>query len=236
MQRLPHVGTASAPCENTTGFETSPQDYLDVLTIYGRTNSVNVQKVLWCLAELSVPYERIDAGLEHGKNTEPWYLALNPNGKIPLLVDGSFSLWESNTIVRYLAAKHGYGGLYPAGLETRALAERWMDWQLSTLVVPVSIVFQNLYRRPAAERDLDAVERNVRQANRAMAMLDAHLTTQPYVAGDALTMGDIPVGATAHRWLEILGIERPAFEAVRAWRSRLAARRPFREHVQLPLS
>jgi glutathione S-transferase len=207
-----------------------------VLTIYGRTNSVNVQKVLWCLAELALPYTRIDAGLEHGKNTEAWYLALNPNGKVPLLVDGAFSLWESNTIVRYLASKHGMGTLCPASLETRALAERWMDWQLSTLVSPVSIVFQNLIRRPAAERDAAAIERNTREANRAMTVLDEHLQRQPYVAGDAFTMGDIPVGATAHRWLEVPGIERPALAAVRAWRARLAERRAFRDHVQLPLS
>ena len=207
-----------------------------MLTIYGRTNSVNVQKVLWCLAELAVPYTRIDAGLEHGKNTEPWYLALNPNGRIPLLQDGSFSLWESNTIVRYLAARHGPGQLWPASLETRALAERWMDWQLSTLVLPVSIVFQNLYRTPPAKRDAAAIERNLREANKAMALLDVHLAAHPYVAGSAFTMGDIPVGATAHRWLEIEGIERPPFAAVRAWRARLAERPGFRTHVQLPLS
>ena len=208
----------------------------EVLTIYGRTNSVNVQKVLWCLAELAVPYTRVDAGLEHGKNTEPWYLALNPNGRVPLLTDGSFSLWESNTIVRYLAAKHGLGSLCPASLEARALAERWMDWQLSTLVGPVSIVFQNLIRRPAAERDAAAIAYNTREANRAMALLDAHLAQQPYVAGEAFTMGDIPVGATAHRWLEIPGIDRPPLASIRAWRTRLAERRAFRDHVQLPLS
>jgi glutathione S-transferase len=207
-----------------------------VLTIYGRTNSVNVQKVLWCLAELAVPYTRIDAGLEHGKNSEPWYLKLNPNGKVPLLTDGSFSLWESNTIVRYLAGKHGLGGLCPASLETRALAERWMDWQLSMLIRPVSIVFQNLFRRPAAERDAAAIESNVREANQAFAVLDAHLAAQPYVAGAAFTMGDIPAGALAHRWLEIPGIERPPLAGVRAWRARLAERRGFRDHVQLPLS
>ena len=207
-----------------------------MLTIYGRTNSVNVQKVLWCLAELGLPYARIEAGLEHGKNTEPWYLKLNPNGRVPLLVDGSFSLWESNTIVRFLAGKHGVGSLCPATLEARALAERWMDWQLSTLVLPVSIVFWNLIRKPAGERDAVAIERNLREANRAMTLLDEHLQSQPYVAGDAFTMGDIPVGATAHRWLEIPGIDRPPLAAVRAWRARLAGRVAFRNHVQLPLS
>ena len=207
-----------------------------MLTIYGRTNSVNVQKVLWCLEELALPYTRIDAGLEHGKNTEPWYLKLNPNGKVPLLTDGSFTLWESNTIVRFLAGKHGVGNLCPADLEARALAERWMDWQLSTLVYPVSIVFQNLIRRPVGERDAAAIERCTPEANRAMLLLDEHLTGSPYVAGDVFTMGDIPVGATAHRWLEIPGIARPALAAVRAWRARLAERPGFRKHVQLPLS
>jgi glutathione S-transferase len=209
---------------------------LNVLTIYGRTNSVNVQKVLWCLAELRLEYVRIDAGLEHGKNTETWYLALNPNGKVPLFVDGSFTLWESNTIVRYLAGKHGLGTLCPASLESRALAERWMDWQLSTLVSPVSTVFQNLIRRPPQQRDAAAIERNVREGNRAMAILDEYLTNRPYVAGAEFTMGDIPVGATAHRWLEIPGIERPPLGAVRAWRARLEQRPGFREHVRLPLS
>ena len=207
-----------------------------MLTIYGRTNSVNVQKVLWCLAELAVPYTRIDAGLEHGKNTEPWYLKLNPNGKVPLLTDGSFTLWESNTIVRYLAGKHGMGTLCPAAPEARALAEAWMDWQLSTLIGPVSVVFWDLVRKPVAQRDAVAIERNLREANRAMTLLDDHLQRVPYVAGEAFTMGDIPVGATAHRWLEIDGIDRPPLTAVRAWRGRLAERAGFREHVQLPLS
>jgi glutathione S-transferase len=207
-----------------------------VLTIWGRVNSVNVQKVLWCLAELDLPYGRIDAGLEHGKNTEPWYLALNPNGRVPLLVDGAFTLWESNSIVRYLAAKHGLGTLCPVSPETRAHAERWMDWQLSTLIAPVSTVFQNLVRKPPGERDTAAVERDTAEANRAVAILDAHLAARPYVAGDTFTMGDIPVGALAHRWLEIPGIERPPFAAVRAWRARLAERPAFRTHVMLPLS
>ncbi len=207
-----------------------------MLTIYGRTNSVNVQKVLWCLAELELPHTRIDAGLTYGKNDEPWYLELNPNGKVPLLEDGSFTLWESNTIVRYLSAKHAAGTLCPTSLEARALAERWMDWQLSTLIAPVTVVFQNLIRRPAAERDAAAIARNLREANRAMTLLDAHLQRHLYVAGDSFTMGDIPVGAVAHRWLEIPDIERPPLEAVRAWRARLAERAAFRTHVQLPLS
>lgn len=207
-----------------------------MLTIYGRTNSANVQKVLWCIAEIGMEYRRIDAGLAHGKNHEPWYLALNPNGLVPLMQDGAFTLWESNTIVRYLASKHAYGSLYPALPEHRALAERWMDWQLSTLVRPVSIVFQNLFRTPVEKRDPVAIERNLVDANRAVALLDAHLATHPYVAGATFTVGDIAVGTIAHRWLEIPDIERPPLPALREWRARLRERSAFRTHVMLPLS
>ncbi|HEX5048611.1 MAG TPA: glutathione S-transferase family protein [Gammaproteobacteria bacterium] len=207
-----------------------------MLTIYGRTNSVNVQKVLWCLAELEVPHVRIDAGLEHGKNSEPWYLALNPNGRVPLLRDGDFSLWESNSIVRYLSAKHGLGTLCPSSLETRAHAERWMDWQLSTLVTPVSIVFWNLIRTPADRRDAAAVAKNTAEANSVLERLDGELRAQPYVAGSRFTMGDIPVGAVVHRWLALPGVERPAFPALEAWYDRLVERPAYRAHVMLPLS
>jgi glutathione S-transferase len=207
-----------------------------MLTIWGRINSVNVQKVLWCLTELDVPYERIDAGLEHGQNTEPWYLALNPNGRIPLLQDGDFTLWESNTIVRYLAARHGLGSLCPRSLEDRALAERWMDWQLSTLLPPVSVVFQTLIRTPPPKRDMAAVARQAEVANSTVGLLDTHLASHPYVGGNAFSMGDIPVGAVVYRWLQIPGIERTEFAAVRAWQERLASRPGFRTHVMLPLS
>jgi glutathione S-transferase len=207
-----------------------------MLTIYGRTNSVNVQKVLWCLGETGVPYERIDAGLQHGKNNEPWYLALNPNGRVPLLVDGALTLWESNSIVRYLAAKHSFGELYPADPAARGLAERWMDWQLSTLVGPVSAVFQSLVRTPPEARDSAAIERNTAAANRAMTILDAHLAKQAYVGGPAFTIGDIPAAAVAYRWLALPSVERPALPAVAAWQARLAARPPFRTVVMQPLS
>jgi glutathione S-transferase len=207
-----------------------------MLTIWGRTNSVNVQKVLWCLAEIGVPYERVDAGLAFRKNDEPWFLALNPNGRIPLLVDGDFALWESNSIVRYLAAKHALGTLCPASLEVRAQAERWMDWQLSVLIGPVTTVFVNLVRTPAAGPDLRAIERAIPEANRAALLLDGHLARHDFVAGGELSIGDIPVGAVMHRWLALAGVERPPLPHVDAWQKRLAERPGFRSHVMLPLS
>ena len=207
-----------------------------MLKIWGRRNSVNVQKVLWCAAELGLEYERIDAGLQFGNNKEPWYLALNPNGRVPLVQDGELALWESNTIVRYLCATHDHGGLYPREPRRRAVAEKWMDWQLSTLARPVSIVFQNLVRTPPGSRDLGAVATCAAEANEAFTLLDRHLHAQRFVGGDTFSMGDIPVGALAHRWLALDGLERPAWPAVERWLVALGARPAFREHVMLPLS
>src|SRR5690606_21906452 len=147
---------------------------------------------------------------------EPWYLALNPHGRVPLLVDGDFSLWESNTIVRYLCAKHDFGGLYPEPLEQRAQVERWMDWQLATLARPLRIVIWGLVRAPhtAAPAQIRAAAAELVPA---FTVLDAHLARHAYVAGERFTMGDIPVGALAHRWLALEGIERPALPALRRW-------------------
>ena len=206
-----------------------------MLTIWGRTNSVNVQKVLWCAAELGIAFERRDAGLAFGKNDEPWYLALNPHGRVPLLVDGDFSLWESNTIVRYLCAKHDFGGLYPEPLEQRAQVERWMDWQLATLGRPLRIVFWGLVRAPHTA-DPAQIRAAAAELVPAFTVLDAHLERHAYVAGERFTMGDIPVGALAHRWLALEGIERPGLPALRRWHEALAARPAFRAHVMLPLS
>lgn len=207
-----------------------------MLKIWGRRNSVNVQKVMWCIGELGLAHQRIDAGLEHGINTEAWYLEHNPNGRIPLLEEAGFWLWESNTIVRYLAACHGVGGLYPESPRRRADAERWMDWQLSTLAGPMSTVFQNLVRTPPSRRDLRAVAAGIAAANAAWRILDGHLQDQPWVAGAEFSMGDIPLGAMAHRWLNLAGIERPELPAVTRWYGALATRPAYRAQVMLPLS
>jgi glutathione S-transferase len=207
-----------------------------VLRIYGRTNSVNVQKAMWCVGELGLACERIDAGLQHGKNNEEWFLRLNPNGRVPLLQNGEFSVWESNSIVRYLCSKHDFGGLYPESPEARAHAERWMDWQLSTLIRPVSIVFVSLIRTPEAERDRKAIAAAAAEAESALALLDGHLAAQPFVGGQRFSMGDIPLGTTVHRWLALPDLPKRPLPAVEAWHARLAERPAFQKHVMLPLS
>src|SRR6187399_3645585 len=146
-----------------------------MLKVWGRTNSVNVQKVLWTLDELSLQFERIDAGLQFGKNRESWFLAMNPNGLIPTLDDDGFILWESNSIVRYLAAKHDLGGLWPSDPRARATAEMWMDWQLSKLAGALGPMFTELIRTPQERRNASVVERGVNDCLGVFGVLDQAL-------------------------------------------------------------
>lgn len=206
-----------------------------MLKVWGRRNSINVQKVLWCCAELNVPFERVDVGGPFGGNRDPDYLRLNPNGLVPTISDEGFVLWEANVIVRYLAAKHGAGTLYPEDLTVRGDADRWMDWQMGTLWASMRPVFIGLVRTPPEERDGAAIEAARKRTAETWSILDAHLTGRDYVTGASFTMGDIPLGATAYRWFQ-LGIEGPPLPNVRAWHERLSERPAFREHVMLPLS
>jgi glutathione S-transferase len=203
--------------------------------VWGRRNSINVQKVLWCCAELDVPFERVDVGGPFGGNRDPQYLQLNPNGLVPTISDEGFVLWEANVIVRYLAAKHGAGTLYPEDLTGRADADRWMDWQMGTLWASMRPVFIGLVRTPPEERDRASIEAASKRTAEIWGILDAHLADRDYVTGPSFTMGDIPLGATAYRWLQ-LGVEGPTLPNVRAWHERLSERPAFREHVMLPLS
>jgi glutathione S-transferase len=205
-----------------------------MLTIWGRVNSVNVKKALWAAEELGLEYERIDAGLQFGVNKTPEYLAMNPTGLVPTIRDDGFVLWESHTIVRYLCAKHSMGSLCPADLRERADAERWMDWAF-TLQGGVRDAFWNLIRTPPERRDLEAVEASRKKSAELIAILEKALSRTPYVAGDRLTMGDIPLGCEVQRWIRLPG-ERPSFPNVEAWFERLRGREAFRKAVDLPLS
>ena len=206
-----------------------------MLRIWGRSNSINVQKVLWCCEELDVRYRRVDVGGPFGGNKEPEYLRLNPNGLVPTISDGGFVLWESNAIVRYLAAKHGMGTLYPEDLAERADADRWMDWQMGTLWANFRPAFVGLIRTLPEKRDRDDIATAISRTAENLAMLDAHLAARDYVTGPAFTMADIPLGVTACRWFN-LEIERPPMPNLEAWYERLCARSPYKATVMLPLS
>jgi glutathione S-transferase len=209
------------------------REELAVIEVFGRTNSVNVQKVLWCLGEVGVPFERFDAGGLYGGNKEPDFLARNPTGLVPLLSDDGFDLWESNTIVRYLAARYGAGSLWPEDPETRALSDKWMDYQLGTIFPAFKDAVLGLIRTAPENRDPDKIAASVRATADTLTILDAHLQDREYVAGDSLTVGDVALGSTIYRWLT-LEIDRPTLPNLEAWHGRLQERPPYREHVMVP--
>jgi glutathione S-transferase len=206
-----------------------------MITVWGRTNSINVQKVLWTLAELGLEYRRIDAGLKFGVVETPGYLAMNPNALVPTLDDDGLVLWESNVIVRYLASRYGAGKLCPADLGQRFSAERWMDWQATSLGPVIGPIFYQLIRVRPELRDVAQVEKLRPQAERWLTILDAQLATRPYVNGDDFTMADIPVGTAASRWYK-LPLEREVHAGIEAWLGRLRERPGFRAHVDQPLN
>ena len=205
------------------------------IKIWGRKDSSNVQKVLWCSDELGVSYERIDIGGRFGGNKEKPYLDLNPNGLVPTIEDGGFVLWESNSIMRYLVDKYGRGKLLPSTPEGRANANRWMDWQLTTLGPAITPIFWGLVRTPEEKRDRAAIQAATEKTAKAWQIWDNHLAKNRYADADEFTIGDIPLGVWAYRWFK-LPIERPDLEHLKAWYERLCKRPPFQTHIMIPLS
>lgn len=206
-----------------------------MIRIWGRPNSINVQKVMWTVAELGLAHERIDTGGVFGGLDAPALAGRNPNRLIPVIDDEGTVVWESNAIVRYLCARWGQGGLWDADPRTRSLADRWMDWQQTTLNPVLSPLFWGLIRTPADERDPVALAGHAERLGELFGVLDAALADRPFVAGDQLTMGDIPVGCAFHRF-HALPIERPELPNLARWYGRLAAGAAFRRHVMLPLT
>ena len=206
-----------------------------MLKIWGRVNSINVMKVLWCADELGLKYERVDAGMAFGVVTEDWYGAMNPNRRVPTIDDDGLVLWESNTIVRYLAAKHDAGGLSASDPGQRALSEKWMDWELSTPAEDMRYLFWGLIRNSAKYSDKGLQAQAVASLNEKWRILDASLADRDFVAGDRLTIGDIPVGCVVERWSK-LPIERASLPNLQAWHERLKLRPAFQKHVMQPLT
>lgn len=208
-----------------------------IVTIWGRANSVNVQKVLWCLDEIGLAYTRVDAGMAYGRNNEADYLAVNPTGRIPTLVDGDFVLWESNAIMRYLVL--AYGGataLYPAEPALRGSIERWLDWTLSTLQPAERPVFWGLVRTPPAERDMAALQKDADSVAKLWQILDAHLEGRTFMEGDAFSLADLALATYARRWFGVSGVAKPELPQLARWYDRCSARQGFRRFVAPPLS
>ena len=204
-----------------------------MLHLWGRLSSINVRKVVLCAQVLGIELPRTDAGLAFGVVDTPDYRAANPNGLVPLLRDGDFTLWESNTIVRYLCAREGK--LYPANLQQRFNAERWMDWQQTTLNPAGSPGFKQWIRVAPAQRDARVIAQSVAATEPLFAMLDEHLSRQAFMAGDALTMADIPIACEVHRWWG-LPQPRPAWPHLERWYAGWLALPASRGVLDLPLS
>jgi glutathione S-transferase len=205
------------------------------MKIWGRANSINVMKVLWTADECGVKYEREDVGGAFGGNDQKWYLDMNPNGVVPTVDDGGRIIFESNTIVRYLAARYAAGSLWPNDPGLRTEADRWMDFQAGTLNTPMRDVFWGLVRTPPEKRDMAAIDKAAVEAGKLFTRLDEKLAGKLYVAGRHFTMGDVPVGCFVHRWFA-LPIERPDLKNVKAWYERLKMRPAYVKHVMPPMT
>jgi len=206
-----------------------------MLVVWGRNNSVNVQKVLWCCEEMKLPYERIDAGRVFGVVNTPEYRRLNPNGLVPTIQDDGLVLWESNAIVRYLAARHSAGSLWPEDVKARADADRWMDWMQSTFWPAIHGLFIGMIRTAPDKRDPRVVEESRLKTAEVLRIVDAHLETREHLSGNSFTMGDIPLGCGIWRWMG-LPIERPPLPNVQRWFDALSRRPAYKKAVMLPLT
>ncbi|MCX5576990.1 glutathione S-transferase family protein [Kaistia terrae] len=206
-----------------------------MLTIWGRNNSTNVKKVLWCAEEAGLPYDWIPAGGSFGLTADPAYRAMNPNGLVPTIRDGDFVLWESNAIVRYLSGRYAPGTLSPEEPTARASADRWMDFATSSLAGPFRDLFWGMVRTPADKRDMAAIEAGRLKCAGLLAFVDRTLADQPWLSGKNFGMGDIPLGCFAYAWFE-MPIERPDLPHLAAWYARLTERPAYRKTVMIGLS
>lgn len=215
-----------------------------MLKIWGRLSSINVRKVVWCAQELGLAFHRTEAGGRFGIVQTPDYRALNPNALVPAIEDDdaaeaghAFRLWESNAIVRYLCARNAPGGLCPEPLTARFDAERWMDWQQTTLNPAGSDAFMQWVRTPAGQCDAAAAARSVQVTERLLALLEAKLATRPFMVGDRFTMADIPIGCELHRWFGLPAdrYPRPAWSQLERYFAALRERPAARGVLDLAL-
>lgn len=201
--------------------------------LWGRANSGNVQKAMWALDELGLPYERVDAGGAHGVVDDPAYRALNPNGLVPVLEEEGFALWESNAILRYLAASHGGPLALPEDVRERARVDQWLDWQTTSFMPAMRDAFWQTFR--AKEPDASLIAASVAKTERCAAVLDRHLDGRSFMVGDRFGIADIAVGCAAHRWMS-LPIEKTERPNLTRWLSVISKRPGADGVISLPLS
>ncbi|EUD11884.1 glutathione S-transferase family protein [Providencia alcalifaciens] len=206
-----------------------------MLTVWGRTNSSNVKKVLWCLKELNIPYNQKDVGGPFGGVDTPEYKKMNPNSTIPTLQDERFTLWESNAILRYLTEKYDHSHLLlAADLQEKAAADKWMDWSGANLFDHIKQMMNKIVRVPEADRDPAQAKIIYQNIEKLLAIADEALSTQAYFSGDKFGIADIAIAPLFYPWHEIV-TERPAFPHLERWYQTLTQRPAFQEIVMLPI-
>lgn len=202
-----------------------------MLKILGKASSLNVRKVLWACDEIGITYEREDWGSGLRDTFSPEFLRLNPNGLVPVVVEGDFVLWESNTILRYLAGAYGAVELLPTAPRERAQIEKWMDWQASDFNASWRYAFQALVRKNPRFADDAEIQASLKEWSRNVGILGSQLeSTGRFVAGGRFTLADIPIGLSINRWFMTPMGERPSYPAVSAYYERLGERPAFRRH------
>ncbi|HCD7552929.1 TPA: glutathione S-transferase family protein [Citrobacter farmeri] len=208
-----------------------------MITLWGRNNSTNVKKVLWTLEELELPFNHILAGGQFGLNRDADYLAMNPNGLVPLLRDdeSDLLLWESNTIVRYLAAQYGQKRLWVEDPARRAEGEKWMDWANQTLSPAHRVVLFGLVRTPPEQRDSAAIDAGAKRCDELFAILDAALANQPWFSGNEFGTGDIAVAPFVYNLFNV-GLTWTPRQHLERWYQQLSERPAFRKTVMIPVS
>jgi len=205
-------------------------------TLWGRSTSSNVMKVIWALETMKLPYERLDVGGPFGKTDTPAYRAINPTGLVPTLQEDDFTMWESNAILRYLCNtnQQAAGTLWPQAPHPRGKVDQWLDAQQTVHNRPAGVVFLGLVRTPEAERDRAAIKAATEALAHAYGYLESHLAAHPFITGEHLTLADIAWGVHVHRWF-VMPVDRPEMPHLRAWYDRLLADPIYREHVARPL-
>ncbi len=201
------------------------------ITVWGRRNSMNVQKVMWALGELDLAYERHDMAGSFGVDDE--YLKLNPNGVVPTIQDGDLTMYESNACVRYLARTYGQGSLCPVDAGQAAVADQWMDWQATTLSQAFFMIFFNKIRVPAEKSDPNQIERGKAHCADLFSKVDKVLSSSRLVVGDELTMGDIPIAVLLYRYYE-MDVERPDLPNLARYYEDISSRPAYQKHVMIP--
>jgi glutathione S-transferase len=203
------------------------------MKLFGRASAFNVQKVLWLLHELNLDFEHEQVGGAHGGLDDPAFLRMNPHGRVPVLRDGETIVWESHSILRYLAARYGGAALWPADPGARSRVDRWMDWSLSSLQPAFMRLFWGYFRTPPERWDRGGPQPAIDECDGFFVLLDGELSGRAYLAGADFTLADIPAGTALYRYFN-MGQPVPRHRNVEAWYERLCARKAFQRAIMVP--